>query len=153
MRTPLFDRRSSMRYEVMHGDEKFLVTVGFYPDGRPGEVFTHMRARRVSSAYEALARDVAILISLCLQHGEPLEDLRRVVTRDEPGAPASLAGAIIDSQTLRRAAALNLVPATFLENNDSTGFFRLTNDLVVCGPTGTNVNDFRAIVVDSAIKD
>src|SRR5579871_3947504 len=97
MRTPLFDRRSSMRYEVMHGDEKFLVTVGFYPDGRPGEVFTHMRARRVSSAYEALARDVAILISLCLQHGEPLEDLRRVVTRDEPGAPASLAGAIIDS--------------------------------------------------------
>jgi len=67
--------------------------------------------------------------------------------RDDP------AGAIIDSQTLRRAAALNLVPATFLENNDSTGFFRLTNDLVVCGPTGTNVNDFRAIVVDSAIKD
>ena len=63
------------------------------------------------------------------------------------------AGAFIDPGTISRAAALNLLPATFLENNDSTGFFRLTNDLLVCGPTGTNVNDFRAIVVDSSIRD
>ena len=63
------------------------------------------------------------------------------------------AGAIMDWSTLSRAGALNLVPATFLENNDSTGFFRLTNDLLVCGPTGTNVNGFRAIIVDSSIRD
>jgi glycerate 2-kinase len=69
------------------------------------------------------------------------------------GAADDPAGAIIDSSTISRAAALNLLPATFLENNDSTGFFRLTNDLLICGPTGTNVNDFRAIVVDSSIKD
>jgi hydroxypyruvate reductase len=69
------------------------------------------------------------------------------------GATSDPAGAFIDPGTLRRAAALNLVPATFLDNNDSTGFFRLTNDLLVCGPTGTNVNDFRAIVVDSSIRD
>jgi glycerate 2-kinase len=69
------------------------------------------------------------------------------------GGPADPAGAFIDHGTLDRAAALNLVPATFLADNDSTGFFRLTNDLLVCGPTGTNVNDFRAIVVDSAIRD
>lgn len=69
------------------------------------------------------------------------------------GAPDDPAGAFTSSGTMRRAAALNLVPATFLENNDSTGFFRLTDDLLVCGPTGTNVNDFRAIVVDSSIGD
>ncbi|MGO9473129.1 MAG: glycerate kinase [Rhodomicrobium sp.] len=69
------------------------------------------------------------------------------------GAADDPAGAIADSGTIGRAAALNLVPATFLDNNDSTGFFRLTNDLLVCGPTGTNVNDFRAIVVDSSIRD
>ena len=63
------------------------------------------------------------------------------------------AGAIMDWGTLSRAGSLNLVPATFLENNDSTGFFRLTNDLLVCGPTGTNVNGFRAIIVDSSIRD
>ena len=69
------------------------------------------------------------------------------------GAAGDPAGAFIDPGTLGRAAALNLVPATFLNNNDSTGFFRLTNDLLVCGPTGTNVNDFRAIVVDNSIRD
>jgi len=63
------------------------------------------------------------------------------------------AGAIMDWGTLSRAGSLNLVPATFLENNDSTGFFRLTNDLLVCGPTGTNVNGFRAIIVDGSIRD
>jgi hydroxypyruvate reductase len=69
------------------------------------------------------------------------------------GAADDPAGAFTSPGTIARAAALNLVPATFLENNDSTGFFRLTNDLLVCGPTGTNVNDFRAIVVDSSIRD
>ncbi len=69
------------------------------------------------------------------------------------GGAIDPAGAFIDAGTLRRAVALNLDPATFLADNDSTGFFRLTNDLLVCGPTGTNVNDFRAIVVDSAIRD
>ncbi len=69
------------------------------------------------------------------------------------GSSLDPAGAFIDWSTVSRASSLNLVPATFLDNNDSTGFFRLTNDLLVCGPTGTNVNDFRAIVVDSAIRD
>ena len=69
------------------------------------------------------------------------------------GSPQDPAGAIVDWDTIGRASSLNLVPATFLANNDSTGFFRLTNDLLVCGPTGTNVNDFRAIVVDSMIRD
>ncbi len=63
------------------------------------------------------------------------------------------AGAFADPSIVRRARALNLVPATFLENNDSTGFFRLTSGLLVCGPTGTNVNGFRAILVDSSIRD
>jgi len=69
------------------------------------------------------------------------------------GSPLDPAGAIIDWSTISRAATHNLLPATFLANKDSTGFFRLTSDLVVCGPTGTNVNDFRAIVVDSSIRD
>lgn len=68
------------------------------------------------------------------------------------GAADDPAGAIIDSSTICRAASLNLVPATFLENNDSTGFFRQTGDLLICGPTGTNVNDFRAILVDNSIR-
>jgi hydroxypyruvate reductase len=55
---------------------------------------------------------------------------------------------MIDETTLERARALGLDPASFLANNDSTGFFARLGDLVEIGPTCTNVNDFRAIVVD-----
>ena len=47
--------------------------------------------------------------------------------------------------TLTRAANLN--PAALLANNDSSGFFRGLGDLVESGPTQTNVNDFRVILV------
>ena len=58
------------------------------------------------------------------------------------------AGAIVDGDSLTRAKALGLDPAAFLANNDSTGFFSKMGDLLEPGPTYTNVNDFRAIVVE-----
>jgi len=58
------------------------------------------------------------------------------------------AGAVIDGNTVTRAKARGLDHAAFLTDNDSTGFFSALGDLVVPGPTFTNVNDFRAIVVD-----
>jgi glycerate 2-kinase len=58
------------------------------------------------------------------------------------------AGAIVTAETLATARAGDLNPAHFLENNDSTGFFSRVGGLVNCGPTQTNVNDFRAILVD-----
>ena len=64
------------------------------------------------------------------------------------GSPDDPAGAAIDPGTLGRARALGLDPAAFLADNDSTGFFARLGDLVGAGPTCTNVNDFRAIVVD-----
>lgn len=59
------------------------------------------------------------------------------------------AGAFVFEDTLERARAANLNAAKFLENNDSTGFFRPLGDLILCGPTQTNVNDFRVILVDA----
>ena len=58
------------------------------------------------------------------------------------------AGAVVDADTLQRARWRGLDPAHFLADNDSTGFFSRLGDLVETGPTWTNVNDFRAIVVD-----
>ncbi|MCB1513597.1 MAG: DUF4147 domain-containing protein [Hyphomicrobiaceae bacterium] len=58
------------------------------------------------------------------------------------------AGAMVLPDTLARAAEADLNAAKFLANNDSTGFFRAIGDLVQCGPTQTNVNDFRVILVD-----
>jgi len=64
------------------------------------------------------------------------------------GLATDPAGALVDGETVARAKALGLDPAAFLEDNDSTGFFARLGDLLQPGPTFTNVNDFRAIVVD-----
>jgi hydroxypyruvate reductase len=60
------------------------------------------------------------------------------------------AGAFIDDTTTSRARRLGLDPAVFLDDNNSTEFFQRLGDLLTPGPTFTNVNDFRAILVDSS---
>ncbi|MGQ0455980.1 MAG: glycerate kinase type-2 family protein [Hyphomicrobium sp.] len=64
------------------------------------------------------------------------------------GEASDPAGAYVFPDTLPRASAVNLNAAHFLSNNDSTGFFRPLGDLILCGPTQTNVNDFRVVLVD-----
>ena len=59
------------------------------------------------------------------------------------------AGAFIGPDTLSRARDQGLNAEAFLENNDAYSFFEALGDLVVSGPTLTNVNDFRAIIIDS----
>ena len=55
------------------------------------------------------------------------------------------AGAFITPSTLTRAAAQGLDPQAYLTRNDAGGFFEQLGDLIITGPTCTNVNDFRAI--------
>ena len=57
------------------------------------------------------------------------------------------AGAFVAPDTLERAAAQGLKAAAFLDRNDAYSYFDALGDLVVTGPTHTNVNDFRAILV------
>jgi glycerate 2-kinase len=57
------------------------------------------------------------------------------------------AGAIITPDTLARATAAGLDARAYLDNNDAYGFFEALGDLVISGPTLTNVNDFRAMLV------
>jgi glycerate 2-kinase len=60
------------------------------------------------------------------------------------------AGALLAPDSLARAQAhglQGLQPRAMLDNNDGYSFFEALGDLVVCGPTLTNVNDFRAVLV------
>jgi hydroxypyruvate reductase len=57
------------------------------------------------------------------------------------------AGAVLTPDALARAAALGLNPKRMLADNDGYGFFSALGDLVVTGPTRTNVNDYRIIVL------
>jgi glycerate-2-kinase len=58
-----------------------------------------------------------------------------------------IAGAVITPDTLDRARAIGIDPVASLENNDGHGFFEKLGDQVITGPTQTNVNDFRAILI------
>jgi hydroxypyruvate reductase len=59
-----------------------------------------------------------------------------------------IAGACLAPDSLTRAWALGINPRASLDNNDGHGFFQALGDAVITGPTLTNVNDFRAIVID-----
>ncbi|MEZ5618100.1 MAG: glycerate kinase [Rhodocyclaceae bacterium] len=63
------------------------------------------------------------------------------------------AGALLQPDTLARAAALGVDARAHLADNDGYGFFAAQDDLVVTGPTRTNVNDFRAVLVLPAAVD
>jgi len=80
-----------------------------------------------------------------------LEDVPGVhaIAADTDGIDGSEdnAGAIFAPDSLARAKALGLDGRELLEANDSYGFFSALGDLVVTGPTRTNVNDYRAIVL------
>jgi len=60
---------------------------------------------------------------------------------------AEVAGALIGPDTLTRARALGIDPAAALARNDAHGFFAAADGQVITGPTLTNVNDFRAILI------
>jgi hydroxypyruvate reductase len=57
------------------------------------------------------------------------------------------AGAVLAPDALARARSLGIAPKALLANNDGYGFFSALEDLVVTGPTRTNVNDYRVILV------
>lgn len=63
---------------------------------------------------------------------------------------AEVAGAVIDAKTLEKARAANTDPDAALSENDAHSFFEAIGDQVVTGPTLTNVNDFRAIIIRPA---
>ena len=64
------------------------------------------------------------------------------------GSADDPAGALIDESTFAKMKALGLDAKAYLDNNDATAFFAATGDLLLTGPTLTNVNDVRVILVD-----
>ena len=64
-----------------------------------------------------------------------------------------IAGALLTPDTLARAWGLGIKPRDSLDNNDGHGFFEALGNSVITGPTLTNVNDFRAILIDADSKE
>jgi hydroxypyruvate reductase len=64
------------------------------------------------------------------------------------GSASDPAGALIDAATFAKMKAQSLDPRLYLDNNNATAFFAATGDLLQTGPTLTNVNDIRVVLVD-----
>ena len=73
IRRTLPQRRAAETFDLRFWNQPFTVTVGFYPDGTPGEVFVGVG--KTGTDIASVARDAAVVISLALQHGVPVADL------------------------------------------------------------------------------
>ncbi|MGH3770850.1 MAG: glycerate kinase type-2 family protein, partial [Pseudonocardiaceae bacterium] len=95
-------------------------------------------------------RNVELLVSLALAlRGEPNVHAIACDTDGVDGVE-EVAGALVGPDTLRRAERLGVDAAAALADNDGHTFFAALGDQVVTGPTLTNVNDFRAVLITSA---
>ena len=92
-------------------------------------------------------RNVEFLLSLALALKGRAEVYALAGDTDGVDGVEEIAGGIMTPTTLARAWQLGINPAESLANNDGHGFFQALGDSVVTGPTMTNVNDFRAILV------
>ncbi|MDD2809139.1 glycerate kinase [Rhodoferax sp.] len=92
-------------------------------------------------------RNVEFLLAL----GLALADLPGVyaLAADTDGVDGmeDIAGAVLTPDSLQRAWAQGLNPRSFLDHNDAHSFFQALGDSVITGPTLTNVNDFRVILI------
>lgn len=88
----------------------------------------------------------------CLAGAFEIEGLEKVVLlsggTDGTDGPTDAAGAISDHETILRARTMGLDPMAYLRNNDSYHFFEKLGDLLITGPTRTNVMDVRILLVD-----
>jgi hypothetical protein len=89
-------RRRSETFELAFGGlaRVHTVTLGFYDDDRIGEIF--ISGGKSGEIVEAIARDFAVVTSMALQYGVPLEIIQHAMTRDSQGQPTSIGGAVID---------------------------------------------------------
>jgi glycerate-2-kinase len=92
-------------------------------------------------------RNVEFLLSLAIALGGAPRIHALAADTDGIDGLEPVAGAVVDPASLERARALGLDPMAALENNDAHSLFERLEDQVITGPTHTNVNEFRAILI------
>lgn len=95
MRTVLPNRRAHEAFHFVHWQQKFIAGVGRATPSAPiAEVW--INTGKTGTQAETLARDSAVLLSLALQFGAPLEVIARKLMRDGNGAASGPMGALVD---------------------------------------------------------
>lgn len=100
-RETLPERRRSETLKLTHlnpntgfAEHEYYATIGYYDDGRPGEIFLDWRD--MSATLANLARDAALIMSIAIQYGVPIEAMRKSVGRTDAGLPHTVMGTALD---------------------------------------------------------
>ena len=93
-RERLPNRRASTQLAFVCNDLKYVATVSFFLDGRLAEIF--LSNAKAGSHSDSAARDSAIVCSIALQYGTPLEVIRHALLRDSQGHASSPLGVALD---------------------------------------------------------
>lgn len=99
MRNRLPPRRPSENENFLFNNVEVAATFGYNEYG-VAEVF--LSTRKAGTPFDVACRDIAVLISLLLQYGCPLEEIASAVTHDGDGRREGLAGHVIDKMLDRR---------------------------------------------------
>jgi hypothetical protein len=94
VRQRLQNRRNSLTFDFECNGLFYSCTVSRYPGGTLGEIF--ISNAKVNSHSDAAAKDSAVLASLALQYGVPLDVIRHALLRDARGTASSPLGAALD---------------------------------------------------------
>ena len=93
-------------------------------------------------------RNTELMLSMAINLNKARNISALAVDTDGIDGIEDNAGAYISNETLNKAVFKKVNPQTYLDNNDSYSFFKKINDLIFTSPTLTNVNDFRAVLIN-----
>ena len=93
-------------------------------------------------------RNTELMLSMAINLNKAKNISALAVDTDGIDGIEDNAGAYISQETLNKAVFKKVNPQTYLDNNDSYSFFKKINDLIFTSPTLTNVNDFRAVLIN-----
>jgi hypothetical protein len=93
-RQRLPNRRASQQLTFVCNDLKYVATVSFFPDGTLAEIF--IGNAKAGSHSDSAAKDSAVVCSIALQHGVPVDVIRHALLRDAHGVASSPLGVALD---------------------------------------------------------
>ena len=93
-RARLPNRRASISFSFECNDLKYLATISRYEDGRLAEIF--ISNAKAGSHSDAAAKDAAVVCSIALQYGVPVNVIRKALLRDSRGVASSPLGCALD---------------------------------------------------------
>lgn len=97
------NRRFIEHFDLAHGNHTYQIGIGYYKDGRPAEIF--IDAGKAGTDLRTTAHDLAVAVSIALQHGATIEEMRHTFARDDEGNPSGIAASILDRLCLQLLAA------------------------------------------------